>query len=255
MTTLELNTALENFHPSSPIREEAAVALDRFLRAASFRQRFSSFRGLAHDDIVQEVMHTLWKRRAPVVANCARAYLYVVVSRAYKNRAMASARARQHEVLHTTDLRELQERRENHQEPTFTSREHARAELVDAMPTLADHMFDVNIDAIMLGHFVREIVPLLSNRTQDEGRSFASDRVAIVTGQQSVPGLLVANLAGSPATPANLQRARHAFNKRASRYRGYFADIFAREDLARVTGLLEDEVRFLEQWARAMAII
>ena len=255
MTTLNLNTALANFHPTSALASEAGQELTRHLLSPALRRRFASYKGLLHEDVVQEVLVSLWKRAAPVLAHSADAYLHKTLANAYNSAAASAARRSKREVLHTADVRALQEREERAQAHTFTSRGHALAELTEAMPTLARDMFGVDIDAVMLEHFVRVIIPLLSRRTQTEGAKFANERVEICTGQRSVPNILEANLDGAPSTPEHLQRARNAFNKKAERYRGYFQSVFAREDLARVTGLLEEEATFLEEWARAMAIL
>lgn len=255
MTTLDLNTALANLTPGNTLREEAFIAISAHLRSAALRASFGSYRGVAHDDAVQEALHALLRRDRPILARSASAYLYTVLANAYKALAGAETKRRQEEVLHFEGARALQERHAGATSPEVTSKGHAIAEYTEGMPTLAAAMFDVNIDAILLDHLCSSIVGLMANCTQPVAAQFATDRVAIVTGQRTLAGILVRELAGAPQTDGNLRRARNAFHQRASRYRARFAETFARQDLAQATGLLDEELAFLMRWAREMGIV
>ena len=255
MTTLDLNTALANLTPGNALREEAFMAISGHLRSAALRASFGSYRGVDHDDAVQEALHALLRRERPIVARSASAYLYTVLANTYKALAGAAARRREDERLHFEGEGAVQERHVGTTPHETTSKGHAIAEYTNGMPNLAAAMFDVNIDAILLDHLCSSIVPLMANCTQPVAIQFATDRVAIVTGQRTLASILIRELAGAPQTTDNLQRARNAFHQRASRYRARFAEVFTRQDLAQVTSLLDEELAFLERWAREMGIV
>ncbi len=162
MTTLDLNTALANLTPGNTLREEAFIAISAHLRSAALRASFGSYRGVAHDDAVQEALHALLRRDRPILARSASAYLYTVLANAYKALAGAETKRRQEEVLHFEGARALQERHAGATSPEVTSKGHAIAEYTDGMPTLAAAMFDVNIDAILLDHLCSSIVGLMA---------------------------------------------------------------------------------------------
>jgi DNA-directed RNA polymerase specialized sigma24 family protein len=255
MTTLDLNTALANLTPGNALREEAFMTISVHLYSATLRTSFGSYRDIDHDDAVQEALHALLRRGRPIVARSAPAYLYTVLANAYKALAGAAARRREEERLHFESERAVQERHVRMTPHETTSKGHAITEYTNGMPNLAAAMFDVNIDAILLDHLCSSIVPLMANCTQPVAIQFATDRVAIVTGQRTLAGILVRELAGALQTPGNLRRARNAFHQRASRYRARFTEVFARQDLANVTGLLDEELVFLMRWACEMGLV
>lgn len=255
MTYDALDTALANIHPESMARAEAFEVISRHLLSGQVAARFAGYRGIAHADVVQEVLFALFRRTTPITANSARAYLNAATRNAYNLAAKKLREQRQREQLCGDDMRELQERDMTSSRESSISEEHALVELSNGLPRHVDVMFSTNIDQAMLEHFITNIVPLLANHTQEAGEKFVRERVAISTGATTPMAICIEMAGSASASPTALRRARARFNQAASRYRRRFADILSRGDLSEVTGLLEEEVSFLTRWASEMAIV